>query len=312
MASKKIDLEFCISDESVNVYGYRLLTRGFMQERFAPPIGFLMHEREAGVAVRWTDIRTEAGKIFAKPVVNTDRFPNLEQEILDGFYAAASVGHIVAIDISDDPKYKLEGQTGPTVLKWFPRECSIVDIPGNYNAIAKLYDDSGNLLYDLTDNFNKFQTNKEMSEKTFKAADLKLPGVKPEHGIDEINQQITDLVAKAGKVDDLEKELADLRGKKAEADKRSVKEIVEKALADKKLTREVADLLGKEYATRPEELQKLVDAMKPAEMISDKLSEGDVPKEYQGKSWADLYHSGELERVKEQFPELYDKLKAER
>ena len=175
MAYKKINKEFCLSDDSVNVYGYRLLTSGLLLERFKPAIGFLMHDRESGIAVRWEDIRTEGGKVFAKPVVNTTKFPNLYQEIEDGFYAAASVGHIVAVELTDDPKYKLEGQTGPTVTKWFPRECSIVDIPGNYNAIAKLYDDKDNVLRDLSDNFSlKHKDN--MDEKVFKVADLKLPG----------------------------------------------------------------------------------------------------------------------------------------
>ena len=75
MAYKKIDKEFCLSDDSVNCYGYRLLTNGLKLERFNPPIGFLMHNREAGVAVRWEDLVVRDGCLFGRPSVN-ETLPN--------------------------------------------------------------------------------------------------------------------------------------------------------------------------------------------------------------------------------------------
>lgn len=140
MSFKKIDKEFCITDNSVNCYGYRLLTEGFQIESFNPPIGYLMHDRDKGVAVRWSDFRVDGDKVFAKPTVNALQFPNLASEIEAGFYNAASVGHIIALEWTDDAAQKMPGQTGITVTKWFCRECSIVDVPGNFNAIADLYD----------------------------------------------------------------------------------------------------------------------------------------------------------------------------
>ena len=156
----KVDKEFLLTDETVNCYGYRLLTSGLQLARFEPPIGFFMHNREQGVAVKWEDLVVRDGALYGKPVVDEIRFPDLPQQIMDGFYAAASVGHIVALEWSDEPNMKLEGQTGPTVTKWFPRECSIVDIPGNYNAVAqnKLFDEGGNVLLDLSDNLDRKST----------------------------------------------------------------------------------------------------------------------------------------------------------
>ena len=308
MAYKKINREFCLSDDSVNVYGYRLLTSGLMLERFKPAIGFLMHDRESGIAVRWEDIRTESGKVFAKPVVNTTKFPNLTQEIEDGFYAAASVGHIVAVELTDDPTYKLDGQTGPTVTKWFPRECSIVDIPGNYNAIAKLYDDKDNVLRDLSDNFSlKHKDN--MEEKVFKVGDLKLPGTTADLSIDQINAKIGDLAARADKADKLEKELADLT---ADANKPEVDASLEKGRADQKVTTDLADTLGKDYEGNPEGLKMLVDAMQPQTTITGTLGDAKVPSQYEGKTWQDLYCSGELEVIKTKYPEYYEQLKQNR
>ena len=94
----KVDKEFLLTDETVNCYGYRLLTSGLLLDRFEPPIGFFMHDREQGVAVKWDDLVVRDGALYGKPVVDETRFPDLAQQIIDGFYAAASVGHIVALE----------------------------------------------------------------------------------------------------------------------------------------------------------------------------------------------------------------------
>ena len=89
--------------------------------------------------------------------------------------------------MTDDPVYQLEGQTGPTVLEWFPRECSIVDIPGNYNAIARLYDEADNLLHDLTDKrFN-------MDKKTIEVEALGLPNLSAEASAEDVRNAIKEI-----------------------------------------------------------------------------------------------------------------------
>lgn len=149
MNFKKINKEFCITDSSVNSYGYRLLTAGFQVDRFNPPIGYFMHERDKGVAVRWSDFRIEGDKVLATPTVNVLQFPDLADQIEQGFYDSASVGHIIALEWTDNEAMKLPTQTGITVTKWFCRECSIVDIPGNFNAVADIYDKDENSLSNL-------------------------------------------------------------------------------------------------------------------------------------------------------------------
>ncbi|MDR3328405.1 MAG: phage protease [Prevotellaceae bacterium] len=306
MAYKKINKEFCISDDSVNVYGYRLLTSGLKLDRFNPAIGFLMHEREKGIAVKWEDFRTETGKVFAKPVVNETLFPTLAQQIEDGFYGAASVGKIVALKTTEASDFKLEGQTGITVLEWFPRECSIVDIPGNYNAIAQLYDESDNILIDLSDNKSgKSHKNfKKMDEKeVIKLSDLKLPeGTTAAMAI----QMFSDLADKTEKLAVATRDLADL---KAAATREKVTAIIEKGKNDKKLTNEMAEKLLADYAQNPEGLKALVDAMPAQTLVTGSLSDKKVPEKYAGKTFRDLYLSGELAEVKKSFPEYYSELK---
>jgi len=93
---EKIDKEFCITDDSVNVYKYRCLTSGLQLDEFKKnPIGFIMHKRDEGVLVRWEDFRIDGDKVYAKPVVNLShpkRTTKRIDEIKSGFLNAASCG----------------------------------------------------------------------------------------------------------------------------------------------------------------------------------------------------------------------------
>ena len=313
----KVDKEFLLTDETVNCYGYRLLTSGLLLERFEPPIGFFMHNREQGVAVKWDDLVIRDGALYGKPVIDEKRFPDLPQQIMDGFYAAASVGHIVALEWDDEPSLKLEGQTGPTVTKWFPRECSIVDIPGNYNAVAQnqLFDEGGNILFDLSDNL----INPSFMEKPAILVEallaLSLPNLSADATAEQALEVIRDLAAKAAKADGLETELknlkAELENLKEKTNSEKINSIVEKALAGHKVNQATADKLKADYKANADGLQALIDSMPAQATISDRLH-AEVPAQYQGKTWEDLYMSGELEKIKKNYPELYAELESSR
>jgi hypothetical protein len=304
MAQKKIDREFCLTDESVNVYGYRLITSGLQLERFKPAIGFLMHDREKGVAVKWEDFRIDGDKLYAKPVVNESRFPNLSEEIEAGFYSGVSVGKIIALELSVDENLMLDGQTGPTVTKWFPREASIVDIPGNYSALAQLYDEGDNVLQDLSDTTKK---TKKMETIQLTVEQLNLLDLKEDSTGAQVTAKLKDLADKANRTEKAEKELEDL---KATTLTNEVKGILKDGMDSHKLTKELSDKLERDYVGKPAELKALVDAM-PAQR---RVTGGDnsitgVPEKYAGKSFNDLYLSGDLADVKKNYPDLYNQLK---
>lgn len=313
---KKIDKEFCVTDNSVNVYKYRCLTEGLLLDEVKKnPIGFKMHNRDGGVVVRWEDFRIDGDKVFAKPVINLSH-PNGEaiaDEIENGFLNAASVGKIVCLAASDDPKLKLEGQTGPTVTKWFPREISLVDIPGNYNALANLYDLEDNEL-NLAD-FVK-PKNKNMS-KILLAANLLTALNLSDNATDgELNIALQNLVDKANKVDALEKDLSEkttaLEDLKATSLAKEVADLVAKGTADKKLTKDLADKLATDYATNPTGLKSLIDAMPAQLLVVDALADQKLTDQILGKSWDDLYASDDLETVRIKFPDLFEKLRKEK
>lgn len=323
---KKIDREYCVTDESVNVYGYRLLTSGYLVDEFKKnPVGFFMHNRNDGVLVRWEDFRVEGSKVWAKPVVNLAH-PRGEQtatEAENGFLNGASVGRIVAVEASDDPELKISDQTGPTITKWFNRELSFVDIPGNFNALAELYDVNGDVL-DLSDlsDFTKIIKPNNMKKIFIPAGllpDLKLNDDSPE---DAVQKALENLVDRANKYDQVVQDLADVNQKltdktteveslKAAAVAKEVKDLIDAGKASKKLTNEMAANLAKDYATNPQGLKDLIDSIPAQQMVTEGLGSEDR-KKYENRSWDDLYESDDLKIVQRDFPDLYDKVKKEK
>ena len=305
MAVKKIEKEFVLSDSTVNCYGFRLLTSGYqLAEYQRNPIGYHMHDRNGGVLVRWEDLRVDGDKILGKPVINMSH-PRAEQtisEIEDGFLNAASVGHIVALELSDDPNLRLPGQGLPTVTKWYNRETSLVDIPGNYNALAKLYDKDQNEI-NLSD-FTK-PTHK-MEKPLISAATLTLLNLSatPTHA--EVDAAIANLVAKAAKVDDLQKKLNDLQ---ADTAKKEHEAILEAGLTAGKYTKEVKEKLAVSFAGKPtSELKDLVDSMPVYKSVAGQIEgaatdalSADVLK----LSWAELAEKDMLENLKAKHPEVF-------
>jgi hypothetical protein len=313
---KKIDKEYCLTDNSVNVYKYRCLTAGLqLDEVKKNPIGFLMHKRDKGVVVRWDDFRIEGDKLYAKPVVNLAHpdGENIADQIENGFLNAASVGHIVCLEASDDPKLRLKGQTGPTVTKWFPREISLVDIPGNYNALANLFDENDNEL-NLADFVKPKKEN--MSKILLAATMLTALNLSDNSSEEDVSNAIQDLIDKANKIDGLTKDLADksteLETLKKATTGKDVADLLAKGIMDKKLTKDLSDKLAADYAENPTGLKSLIDAMPAQVSVVDAISNGNLSAEYEGKTWDELYANDKLETVRKQFPDLYEKLKNEK
>ena len=206
---KKIDKDFLLTDSSVNTYGYRLLTSGYLMDEFKKnPIGFYMHKRDDGVLVKWTDLRHDGDNVFGKPCINLahPRGPQTVDEVENGFLNAASCGHFVVLGVSEKPEDYLSGQTGPSVDKWFNRECSLVDIPGNFNALNQLFDENDNPL--SLENLSDLKPqNLKMKQIFLTPAQIQLMNLKADADATAVETTIQDLVAKAAKVDVLSAQL---------------------------------------------------------------------------------------------------------
>lgn len=293
MKTKKIDKEFCFTDESVNVYGYRCLTSGLQLEEVKKnPIGYFMHNRDNGVVVKWEDFRIDGSKVYAKPVINLSHpdGQRIADQIENGFLNGASAGKIVCLEASDDANLKIAGQTKPTVTKWFPREISLVDIPGNYNALANLFDVNNNPL-NLAD-FSKNPSTKNETKFSVDANVLSALKLSSNATQNDFNNAIQGLLNNAIELENLKKRTVSTE----------VEDLLNKGISDNKLTKDLANKLRSTYATNPAGLRSLIDAMPCLTIPSDLI----------GKSFDELYASDKLELVRTKYPVLYEQLKSEK
>lgn len=292
MKTKKIDKEFCFTDESVNVYGYRCLTSGLqLDEVKKNPIGYFMHQRDNGVVVRWEDFRIEGSKVWAKPVINLSHpeGQRIVDQIENGFLNGASAGKIVCLEASDNKDLKLPNQKGPTITKWFPREISLVDIPGNYNALANLFDQNNQVLNlsDLVKNQPVHAVGISIDENLLKSLGLTSTATQ-----NDFNNAIQVLINKSIELENLKKA----------GTTNTVEAMLDKAIAENKITPAMASELMRSYANNPLALKELIDAIPSL----------NVPADLQNKTWDELYVSGKLEVIRTKYPVLYEQLKAKK
>ena len=140
---------FILSDESVNDFGFRILTDGIDITRFKKnPIMLYGHIRafegkgKDGTILpigRWENIRKKDGQLLADAVFDEDdKFAmKVASKVDKGILNAASSG-LDLTEYSEDPKLMKKGQVLPTITKSVLKEGSIADVPGNGNAV-KLY-----------------------------------------------------------------------------------------------------------------------------------------------------------------------------
>ena len=139
---------FCVHDESVNTYGFRMLTSGANLEEFKKnPVVLYNHNDWETPIGRGENVRVEDGRIL---VEEDEKGRTIAGKVERDFLRMASIGTWPPEEISDDPALKLPGQTGPTATRWTMREVSVCPIGSNHNALA-MYDRATNKRIDLSD-----------------------------------------------------------------------------------------------------------------------------------------------------------------
>lgn len=150
----KMAKTFVLSDESLNSYGFWVMTSGIVLTQFKKnPIMLWNHNRtwrgttdEILPIGKWENIRVEDGKLMADAVFdqNDDFAKKIEAKVEAGIINMCSIGIDILTD-SEDKAHLKPGQTRRTVLKAKLREVSICDIGANDNALA-LYDADGKII----------------------------------------------------------------------------------------------------------------------------------------------------------------------
>jgi cell fate (sporulation/competence/biofilm development) regulator YmcA (YheA/YmcA/DUF963 family) len=224
---------FLVSDESVNRYGYRVLTGGIDMKQFKKnPNMYYLHDRftygeakpRITVIGRWENIRKEGDKLYADPVFDEkDEFAMKVKSKVDGNFLRMASISVSPIEKSEDKKHLIAGQTRPTVTKSELIEISIVDRGGNNNAL-KLCDAFGELkdvekelpLLELSTNIN----NNNMSDFKTIALALKL----------DANASESTILETIGNLQKAEVQLADFTKKQKETQEKEAIKLVDQAV----------------------------------------------------------------------------------
>lgn len=309
MAKKKLQT-FVLHDESVNTFGFRMLTSGAdLTEFLKNPVMLLRHDDWALPIGRWVNIRIEEDKILADADFDMadERGLEVARKVADGYIRSCSIGAWVT-ESSDDPELFLEGQWLPTVTKWQVREASICTIGANHNALA-LYDAYGSKInmesktdietvIQLIDNPNIKNKRKEMNKELLQLLSLS------DNATDE------EAVKAVRKLQEEKKELSDKLAKieqeEAEARKAEATELVDNAIRSGQLHASARESFLKLFSLDFEEAKATLEALPEQKSITEQIKEQSA-KEHKlsDMSWEELDRKGKLQELRDTDPKLY-------
>ena len=298
-----------ISNESLNSYGTRVLTAGMNVEQYnRNPVLLYMHER--GQVIGYVkDLKVEGDEVTGELMFDeaTELSQRCKKQWEFGSLKMVSVG-IDILELSEDPKHLVQGQTSPTISKSKLFEVSLVDIGANDDAIVlqkdgkriELGKDGGVELPLLHSNNNKNQKPKQMDQEKL-ALELGLPKDADEATI---NAKLAKLKADGAEAETLRQERDALRAARIET-------LVNAAIAEKKIGEDKKQQfldLGKKIGA--DELKQTFDAMSPQVKLSNIVGShggGAAGGSAEYKKLSDV-PSDELAKLREQNPAQYKKL----
>lgn len=296
-----------ISNERLNSYGTRVLTSGINVEQYnRNPVLLYMHQR--GQVIGYVkDLKVEGDEITGELVFDeaTELSRRCKKQWEFGSLKMVSAG-IDILELSEDPKLLVAGQTSPTISKSKLFEVSLVDIGANDDAIVLQKDGKrielgkdGSVELPLLQSNNNNQKNKQMDQEKL-ALQLGLPKDADEAAI---TAKLAKLQAEGAEAENLRQERDTLRAARIET-------LVNAAIAEKKIGEDKKQQfleLGKKIGA--DELKQTFDAMSPHVKLSNIVNGGGAPAgghaEY--KKLSDV-PSDELSKMREQNPILYKKL----
>lgn len=294
-----------ITNESVNSYGFRVLTSGIDLEQYRRnPVLLYMHER-GNVIGYVKDLQVENGEVTGELVFDeaSELSIRCKKQFEVGSLRMVSVG-LDPKEASGAPELLLEGQTRPTVTKSKLVEVSLVDIGANDDAI-RMYNEGtaielgkdGNCLLPLLSNNPINQTTMDLKKL---ALQLGLP-------------ETADEATVLSKIAELQKEAGANVTLKAENDKlklAGITTLVDKAITEKKITVENKEHflnLGKTIGA--EELEKTLAAMSPNVKLSGIINhQGGSPAQQGSYTKLSEVPEAELLTMRQSDPATYKRL----
>lgn len=303
-----------ISDESINSYGFWVMTDGIDLSAFLKNPVMLWNHNRGGLGVTsdqlpigiWKDLRIENGVLTGEPVFDeNDEFAEkIRKKYESGILNACSIG-FAPLEWSDAPEMLKEGQKVATVTRCRLLEISICDIPSNANATVVLYDDD-NKVINLSDLPNK-AIGPKINNIMPKEIALKLgldENASPQACIDAIQQRDDKIVSLNAENKTLKAKVKGFEETEANARKQEAVTLLDDAVKKGRIDATARPQFEKLFELDHEAAKTALAALperKPMEVKPAGAGDGDLCK----MSWEELDKSDRLYELKTKYPEIY-------
>lgn len=299
---------FVLSDESVNSYGFRVITAGIDIEQFLKnPVMLWNHCRDfsgEGKLLppgKWVNVRIENCQLLGDSDFDLldPKGAELARKVDGGYINMCSVG-LVVIETSDDPKHIMPGQKYATITKCKLREVSITDIGSNDNSLC-LYDNEGKII-NLSDGgkmpLPPLKTKKKMN---------KVNGIL-NLASDDASDEAVELAvqALAKERDELREQVKLMQEAEMKQKKESAERLVDAAIKSGKIAATAKDaylaLFDADFANAAKVIADMPERVKLSEMTAGGVGYADPTLSL---SWDELDKAGKLAELKANHPEVY-------
>ena len=305
-----------LSDESINSYGFWVLTEGISMERFLKnPIMLFNHHRTSRGKTdeilpigRWENLTVENGVLYGTPVFDEkDEFAmKIRSKLESGILSSCSIG-ISVKTWSEDVKYLKPGQQYPTAVACELMEVSIVDIPSNPNAAGGLilYDDNENMITLADGTLPEGIINKLNSKKMSEKIALKL-GLPTTATVDEIILAIDKVgAAKDTEIATLKAELKTLKDEKAQSLKAQADTLINEAVQDGRIDAKAKEKFEKLFESDFEGAKTILESISKRNPMGAEVTNN--VSDLEKLSWDELDKLEKLAELKAKDPALYEK-----
>lgn len=296
-----------ISNDSLNSYGFRVLTDGLdVMQYNRNPVLLYMHER-GNVVGYVKDLKVENNEVTGELMFDcaSELSQRCKKQFEFGSLRMVSAG-LEILETSEDTDLLVPGQTRPTITKSKLFEVSVADVGANDDALVLHKDGKrvtlgrdGECDLPLLNNNNKNQKTEEMENKTI-ALQLGLPETATE----------AEISAKFAELKQLKEENASLLKEKETLALVNITNLVTQAIAEKRLEEKDKDQfveLGKKIGA--EELEKTLKAMHPAVKLSSVLGhQGGAPAGEQKYTKLSEVPADQIAALRADNPEEYKQL----
>jgi len=261
--------KFLLSDESINSYGFKVLTDGIDLSAFENnPVMLYEHERTALLGV-WENLTKDGDKLMAEPRFDAEDelASKIEGKVNRGILKGASIG-IQILKFGEE--ITRDGAIVPVALKSKLIEASITALPSNSNAL-RLYNQQGELMSEsditlavkeVTKQFYKNDNDMKINSENLKAL-----GLQENSSEEQLNKVISD---KLSELKSLKQEQENLHNQQAET-------LINSAISERKLTADQKDSFLKLAKADLENTRKVLSNMsvpkKPGDMINRETTE---------------------------------------